>query len=136
MSALPPADHRKLVGILGRLGSDHAGERAAAGLLAQEMLTKHNLTWAELLPVASAPTAEAVPPADSRTVKCRPAQWWRDDENDHQRLARVLLQTGFGWSAWEREFLTSACDRKRPSDKERGKLNELRDAFWNRRKAA
>ena len=32
MSAmLSPAELRKLVGILGRLGSDHDGERAAAG---------------------------------------------------------------------------------------------------------
>ena len=34
MSALAPADQQKLEKFLGLLGSDHAGERAAAGLKA------------------------------------------------------------------------------------------------------
>ena len=38
MPTLAPAEVRRLVGILGRLGSDHNGERAVAGLLASRML--------------------------------------------------------------------------------------------------
>lgn len=46
---LTPAERTRLVGILGRLGSDFDGERAAAGLLANRMLQARGLTWADLL---------------------------------------------------------------------------------------
>ena len=47
--ALSPAERTRLVGILGRLGSDHDGERAAAGLLATRLLRDRNLSWDDLI---------------------------------------------------------------------------------------
>ena len=44
----------KLVKVLGRLGSEHDGERAAAGLLASRMVAAAGLTWERLLAPALA----------------------------------------------------------------------------------
>ena len=46
---MTPAEREHLARILGMLGSEHAGERAAAGLQAEAFRKKHGLTWAELL---------------------------------------------------------------------------------------
>jgi hypothetical protein len=54
-------ERQHLAAILGMLGSDHAGERAAAGLQAEAFRRKHRLTWEELLGEVAA-TATAVPP--------------------------------------------------------------------------
>jgi hypothetical protein len=42
-------DRRRLAAILGMLGSDHAGERAAAGLQAEAFRKRHGLTWEQML---------------------------------------------------------------------------------------
>lgn len=42
-------ERQRLAAILGMLGSEHAGERAAAALQAEAFRKKHGLTWAELL---------------------------------------------------------------------------------------
>lgn len=42
-------DRHHLAAILGMLGSDHAGERAAAALQAEAFRRKHGLTWAQML---------------------------------------------------------------------------------------
>ncbi|HEY2418846.1 MAG TPA: hypothetical protein VGH84_13060 [Steroidobacteraceae bacterium] len=55
------AERQRLAGILGMLGSDHAGERAAAGLQAEAFRKKHGLTWPELLGI---PTVAAMPEPD------------------------------------------------------------------------
>jgi hypothetical protein len=65
---ITPAERQRLAAILGMLGSEHAGERAAAGLQAEAFRRKHGLTWAELLalpemPAASEPPAWAPEPA-------------------------------------------------------------------------
>ena len=44
--------------------------------------------------------------------------------NDHQRLARVLLQMT-RWTEWEQRFLSSVSGKASLSDKERAKLREL-----------
>lgn len=49
MSNLTKEELTRLVGILGRLGSDYDGERAAAGLLASRLLRDKGLTWLDLL---------------------------------------------------------------------------------------
>ena len=48
-SPLSPGERNRLVGILGRLGSDHARERAAAGLLAARLLRNRGLSWDDLI---------------------------------------------------------------------------------------
>ena len=53
------ADRQRLAAILGMLGSDQLGERAAAALKAEAFRKKHGLTWEELIAIP-APT-EVVP---------------------------------------------------------------------------
>ena len=43
------ADRQRLAAILGMLGSEHAGERAAAALQAEAFRRHHNLTWDQLV---------------------------------------------------------------------------------------
>ena len=100
------AERRKLVGILGRLGSDHDGERAAAGLLASRLLRSAGLTWAQLLD----------PPALER--KLPELGTWR------QTAARCLEQAG-SLRAWEVGFLRDLPGFRRLSVKQRCVLNEI-----------
>jgi hypothetical protein len=50
-------DRRRLAAILGMLGSEFDGERAAAGLQAEAFRKKHGLTWEQML---ATPPPEAV----------------------------------------------------------------------------
>ena len=91
MSALLPPETSRLVKLLGMLGSDHAGERAAAGLKAHNLLADRRLTWADVI---------------------APARLWlrvvvARRRRDHQGRALRLLDCGFAWNDWERKFLLS-----------------------------
>ena len=59
------ADRQRLAAILGMLGSEHAGERAAAGLQAEAFRRKHGLTWEKMLQpvVLNIPARQPEPPA-------------------------------------------------------------------------
>ena len=46
---LPSSTTSILLKCLGLLGSDHAGERAAAGLKADQILRANDLTWSDLI---------------------------------------------------------------------------------------
>jgi hypothetical protein len=92
---LTGADRARLAAILGRLGSDHDGERAAAGLLATRFMRDHGLTWPELL----AAPAPATPPP--------PATDWR-------RRAAWCAERAELLSAWEASFLASLAERAAP----------------------
>ena len=48
-AALTAAERSKLAAILGRLGSEHAGERDAAALAASRFVQAHSTTWPALL---------------------------------------------------------------------------------------
>lgn len=48
-SMLSDAERKRIVAILGMLGSDHAGERDNAAQQAEAFRRKHGLTWAELI---------------------------------------------------------------------------------------
>jgi hypothetical protein len=52
-----PPELERLIKVLGLLGSTHAGERAAAGLKATELLRSVNLTWADIINPKPIPTA-------------------------------------------------------------------------------
>ena len=90
MSALAEADTRRLIKVLGMLGSDHAGERAAAGLKAHKLLRDNGATWEGLL-YFSKPAPEAPPVSGAKH-------------------AGELLKCGFAWSDWESDFLTSLAN--------------------------
>ena len=49
IAPLPADAIIRLAKLLGMLGSDHVGERAAAGLKATELLRAHGRTWADLI---------------------------------------------------------------------------------------
>jgi hypothetical protein len=49
-------ERQRLAAILGMLGSDQAGERAAAGLQAEAFRQKHGLTWTDLLALQPEPS--------------------------------------------------------------------------------
>ena len=103
--SLPPSEHRKLIGILGRLGSDHAGEVVAAAHVAETMLRRHGLTWEGLLaPAPLAPTGE---PDDWRTIvfTC-------------QQVPGLLTN-------WERKFLSDVQSCRRPTPRQIEKVRQI-----------
>jgi hypothetical protein len=100
---LTPADRAKLAAILGRLGSDFDGERAAAGLLATRFMRDHALTWPDLL-AAPAPATPPPPPADWR----RRAAWCAE---------RAELLSG-----WEASFLAGMAQRAAPPTEKQGRV--------------
>jgi hypothetical protein len=62
LPALPSKTVRKLGAVCGMLGSDHAGERAAAADAATKLLRGHGLTWRDVdWAFAIAPTQPALP---------------------------------------------------------------------------
>jgi hypothetical protein len=52
----------RLCKLLGLCGSSHAGERAAAGLKASELLKSHNLTWRQVIAAPAMVPAAPEPP--------------------------------------------------------------------------
>lgn len=128
MTALPPEDHRKLVGILGRLASDADGERAAAGILATQLISRHGVGWADLLAPAAFSNNPADPKAHRRAmypdragppVRAKPTR-------EHQRIALRLLWSATEWSERETEFLSSMTERRdKLTDRQSAWLHDL-----------
>ena len=92
-AALPPGDRRKLVGVLGMLGSDAVGERAAAVLLATRMVKAHGLVWDDLIGPA---------PAQQHQQQAAP----RPRADDGGDLALCIRHLGVV-NAWEAGFVRS-----------------------------
>jgi hypothetical protein len=59
MSALPVATRAKLAKLLGMLGSEHRGERDAAGQAANRLVLKSGLSWAQILDAPPDDNADA-----------------------------------------------------------------------------
>ena len=105
---------RKLVGVLGMLGSYHAGERDVAAQLANRIVRGAGLTWNELMP---------------------PRGWSRDPSRRalvHLHLRRI----GANWhtaaashprwlSDWERDFLAGLSRWPRLSSKQTAILDRI-----------
>jgi hypothetical protein len=68
--ALSSREKVRLAGILSRLASSFDNERAAAGLLATAFISKHSLTWPEVIdalqPACHVPPLQVDPPASRR----------------------------------------------------------------------
>ena len=97
-----PEIRRKLVGILGMLGSGHDGERAAAGLLATKLLKSAGLTWGDIIP--DRPMVPAPRPS-------HPAPRWR-------ATAAFCRERDWQLTEWERLFLESISTRRALSPKQ------------------
>lgn len=95
-AGLSPAERVRLVGILGMLGSEHDGERAAAGLLATRLLHAKRLGWDDLIGQAVQPYARPDAAADS----------WAD-----LALCRRHRDELNGWEA---DFVRSLAARRDP----------------------
>ncbi len=61
MMALSPPDRNRLAGILGMLGSSHAGERDAAALAADRFVRARGIAWPDLLAGEPAAPSQAAP---------------------------------------------------------------------------
>lgn len=101
---LPAPDRAKLAKLLGMLGSDHAGERDAAGLAAHRLLQRRGLTWPAVL-------------APPRTREPLQATW-------RQTCAACLERRG-SLRPWEAGFLTDLPNFRRVSSKQRYTLQEI-----------
>ncbi len=113
MSALDSREVDRFGKILGLLGSNHDGERAAAALKATEFLTERKLGWYDVAEMLKRPPVVIQPVASSRS---------------HHMDARRCLQSGIAWKAHELKFLQQmAVQLQRPSDKQRDWLDGLLD---------
>jgi hypothetical protein len=126
---LQPQYRKRLVDLLGMLGSDFDGERANAARLADEHRKKCGLGWGEL--ILPAPDSEALKPArprkprKPRKAKARkpppeppPPPTWRDMA---ELVAESVLAT-----EWERTFAAGLLE------KWCGPLTEKQDAVLQR----
>ena len=116
MSALDPREIDRFTKILGLLGSDQLGERAAAAAKATAFLSDRSLGWIDVGEMLKKPPVvirEPVPAAPPKS---------------HQTDARRCLQSGIGWKPHEREFLNQMMSqRSRPSEKQEAWLDGLCD---------
>ena len=119
MPTLAPAEVRRLVGILGRLGSDHDGERAAAGLLASRMPRAAGLAWGDVIGPGG-----GVQPSTGVTPSGRGTRSTGQDD-----LALCLRWLG-ELSAWEVGFVTDLRARRtRMTPGQGAKLRQVADAL-------
>lgn len=95
---------RRLVKVLGMLGSDHDGERAAAALQASRLLRDRGLTWEEVLARPRA-TPNPYGPADLSDT----APVWR-------QVAARCRGAAARLSVWEVAFLDSIAGAARLSE--------------------
>jgi hypothetical protein len=97
----------RLVKLLGMLGSAYAGERAAAGLKAAELVRSLNMTWHEIILAKSIakPTSKLADTVESK-------------------LGTVLACTE-PLTDWERRFVRSINGQPRLSLKQRDTLDRL-----------
>lgn len=108
MTALLVADRVRLAKLLALLGSNHAGERDAAGLAAHRLLQHRGVTWQQALePVA---IVKKLPELGA----------WR------QTVAACLQHRG-ALRKWEITFLTDLPGFHRLSTKQRYVLKEIAD---------
>jgi len=102
---LPAPDRAKLAKLLGLLGSDHAGERDAAGLAAHRLLQRSGVTWPAVL----------APPTRAREQLM---SIWR------ATVAACLERPG-SLRPWEAGFLRDLSGFRRLSTKQRYVLKEI-----------
>lgn len=111
MSALVEADRTRLAQMLGLLGSDHAGERDAAGLAAHRMIQQHGLTWFDVL-------TPSLPPPDRDPA---------DDplHGDWRAMAAACARFPHLLNRWETDFLVRLPRFPRLSTKQRSALLKI-----------
>jgi len=114
--ALSSPDRAKLISVLGMLGSNFDGERAAAGLLASRMLREAGLSWADVIDTSALPPPREAAPSG-----------WRTD------LALAERHLSF-CRPWEQAFVANLSTRATITPKQRAALNEISAALRARGK--
>ncbi|MCP1335157.1 hypothetical protein [Futiania mangrovi] len=97
MAALDDQTRDRLAKLLGMLGSDHDGERAAAGLKADRLVKKIGASWYDILKPQE--TTRAADPV------------WRDPRDWREALALCLRYSEW-LNDWEDEFCRSVWKRR------------------------
>ena len=105
MTTLAAADRQRLAKLLGMLGSDHAGERDAAGLAAHRLLQRHGLTWETLL--------------------ARPLVHREPLQSKWRATCAELANRQADLRPWERKFVADLPNFPRISSKQRYVLAEI-----------
>ncbi len=105
-ASLGTADRTRLAKLLSMLGSDHAGERDAAGLAAHRLLQKRGLSWEDAL--TPQPVERRLPEHTTWRTTC----------------AR-LMENPRALRPWERSFVADLPKFPRISVKQRYILNEI-----------
>jgi hypothetical protein len=104
MTALDLATADRLAKLLGMLGSNSDGERAAAGRLADQLLRARGLTWKQVISVMSSSMSTTTPARSAWTPNAASSPTAKE-------LIEHALAHGDGiHSAWECEFLRSIRD--------------------------
>ena len=112
---LSPAERRRLVNILGMMGSDHDGERAGAAALASRLVRDRGLTW------------DAVIPADGSTTTSSPSPGAADYAAWRAMLALCTWHRA-ALSEWEQGFVADLqCRRKPPTPKQVAAATQIAD---------
>ena len=110
MTGLLPADEqRKLVSILGLLGSPHDGEVLAAANRATALLRRHGVSWGDLVSQAAQapPRQKAYRPPHRGTIG-----------DEHRMIFELCRQRPEAVTAWERKFLDSVAALTTLSEKQ------------------
>ena len=112
---------------LGMLGSDHAGERAAAGLKAHQMLQDAGLIWADVISGKSLESEQ--PDAEAASAS---------EPYPHRPIAASLLADWPDlWTDAEAGFLRNMAKRIRfPSEKQIQWLGDLQSQATEREREA
>jgi hypothetical protein len=111
---LDPRSAERLIKLLGMLGSNHDGERAAAATKANELVRAHGLTWFDVIPTAPA------------FYQHEHTKRWNDDRQDDQKDWRTMrdfcVQRPSLMRSREQEFIDDI-------DSWRGALTEKQSAW-------
>jgi hypothetical protein len=95
--SLTAAEYARLIAVLGMLGSEHAGERAAAGLHASRLLRERGLGWGDVIVAATVGGTDT----------------WRQQAKEAAQFAGLL-------TPWERDFLRKLMGFPTISGKQHG----------------
>ena len=109
---LDPRSIERLVKLLGMLGSNHDGERAAAALKANALVRDHGLVWSDIIPT---------PHADRRPNDAR-AKNQDDQKVDWRTMRDFCAQRSHLLRPREQEFIDHI-------DSWRGELTEKQSAW-------
>jgi hypothetical protein len=115
VTALPTASRTRLAKLLALLGSDHAGERDAAGLTAHRLVTQAGVTWGKLL--------------------ARPEEKREPLYSTWRATCAELMKHPNDLRPWERKFVADLLGFPRISTKQRYVLGEIADRVLKREAA-